>query len=380
MPYPARTPWPGCDGMRVAVSLADVMTTAHINRIATAVPRHDIHASFVRFARTLLGTKREQRLFDRLVDRSGIDHRFAVLAPSDAPEGASVDVAGVYRRGGFPGTAERMRLYERHAPELATEAVRRLELSDHERENVSHVIVTTCTGMYAPGLDFHVVEELGLDPGVERTMVGFMGCYAAINGLKLAHHIVRSTPEAKVLMVNLELCSLHLHDTDELTELLSFLVFGDGCAATLISADPTGFAIEGFEASAIPGTSDLITWNVGDLGFDMVLSGRVPASIADGLSQEAGNILEGRAPETVDLWAVHPGGRSVLDAVERGLALEEEDLSASREVLERYGNMSSATVMFVLASLLRRAQPAERGCAMSFGPGLVAETMQFRAA
>jgi len=352
-------------------------TTAHINRVATAVPQHDIHDCFVRFARTLLETDRDQRLFDRLVDRSGIGHRFAVLPPSDEPEGASVDGAQVYRRGDFPHTAERMRLYEEHAPSLATEAARRLELSDAERKAITHVIVTTCTGMYAPGLDFHLVAALDLDPSVERTMVGFMGCYAAINGLKLAHHIVRSTPSAKVLMVNLELCSLHLHDTHELGELLSFLVFGDGCAASLISGDAVGFAIDHFEAAAIPDTRDLITWNVGDLGFDMVLSGQVPNSIADGLAKKGRSILEGDAPDAIDLWAVHPGGRSVLDAVERGLDLEREALSASRDVLQCFGNMSSATVMFVIAKLLRRARPKQRGCAMSFGPGLVAETMLF---
>jgi predicted naringenin-chalcone synthase len=208
-------------------------------------------------------------------------------------------------------------------------------------------------------------------------MVGFMGCYAALNALKLARHIVRSTPEALVLVVNVELCSLHLQQATSLEQMLSFLVFGDGCAATLVSADPTGFAIDSFRTVLVPDTRGLITWKIRDLGFDMFLSGRVPAAVAEGLQSSAGAIFGGAAAKDMDLWAVHPGGRSVLDAVERGLGLGAEALTASRSVLARFGNMSSATVMFVLASILADARRGERGTAMSFGPGLTAETMLF---
>jgi predicted naringenin-chalcone synthase len=208
-------------------------------------------------------------------------------------------------------------------------------------------------------------------------MVGFMGCYAAINALKLARHIVRSAPEARVLLVNLELCTLHMQPTNDLEQMLSFLVFGDGCAASVVSADPIGLAIDRFHAALVPDTRQLITWKIRDLGFDMFLSGRVPAAISHGLESAAGAILDGASPEAMDLWAVHPGGRSVLDAVEQGLGLAPEALAVSRDVLARHGNMSSATVMFVLQSILDAARPAQSGCAMSFGPGLTAETMLF---
>jgi len=352
------------------------MSTAHINRIATAVPPFDVHEAFVQFARTCLDDDRSRAVFDRLVSKAGISRRSAVIPPGEDPAAGTVDGIGLYRRGAFPGTGERMRLYERHAPALAVAAVQRLELGERARA-ITHVIVTSCTGMYAPGVDFDVIERCGLDPGVERTMVGFMGCYAAINGLKLARHIVRSTPSAQVLMINVELCSLHLQDTTKLEELLSFLVFADGCAASIISAEPTGLAIDRFYAASLPQTRSLITWNVGDSGFDMHLSGRVPRAIAQGLDASAPRMFEGAGPASIDHWAVHPGGRSVLDAVQSGLGLLPEDLSPSREVLDRHGNMSSATVMFVLASLLERSGAGERGCAMSFGPGLVAETMMF---
>ena len=328
------------------------------------------------FASTLLGNPRERAVFQRLVDKAQIAHRYSVLALAEDPAGPSVDRGNLYSRGRFPGVAARMRLYEQHAPALAMEAVANLDLGPALRR-VTHVIVTSCTGLYAPGLDLELLERCGLNPSVERTMVSFMGCYAAINALKLSRHIVRSEPDARVLLVNLELCSLHLQETNSIEQLLSFLVFGDGCAASIVSADPVGLALDRFHAAVIPDTRELITWKVRSQAFDMVLSGAVPGAISAGLAVSADAILDGAVPGDIDLWAVHPGGRSVLDAVERGLALAPDALHASRSVLSSYGNMSSATVMFVLRSILRTAKPDQRGCAMSFGPGLTAETMLF---
>ncbi len=208
-------------------------------------------------------------------------------------------------------------------------------------------------------------------------MVGFMGCYAAVNALRLARHIVRSEPEARALVVNLELCSLHLAETRSLEQMLSFMVFADGCAASVVSADPRGLALDRFRSVLVPETRELIRWNIGDQGFDMVLSGKVPGAVSRGLEASAAAILDGALPAAVDHWAVHPGGRSVLSAVESGLGLGPEALAVSRAVLNAYGNMSSATVMFVLEQILRTANAGERGCAMSFGPGVTAETFLF---
>lgn len=352
------------------------MTTAHINRIATAVPAHDMHSTFVRFARTLIEDPRARLVFDRMASKAQIGHRFSFLSPAAEPEGASLDASRVYTRGRFPSTGERMRLYEQHAPLLAAQTVAKLDLGA-DASRVTHVIVTSCTGMYAPGLDFDLIDRCGLNPSVERTMVGFMGCYAAVNALKLARHTVRSEPRARVLVVNLELCSVHFQQTASVEQLLAFMVFGDGCAASLVSADPIGLAMDRFHAVVVPNTRELITWKIRDVGFDMFLSGQVPAAISRGLESVAGTVLDGARIEAIDLWAVHPGGRSVLDAVEHGLGLDPEALAASRSVLDRFGNMSSATVMFVLADVLRAAQAQQRGCAMSFGPGLTAETMLF---
>ena len=349
-------------------------TTACLNRIATAVPEHDVHEAFSAFAEQMLADPRLRTVFRRMVSRASIAHRYSFLDPQKGAAGVSShDAHEFYRRGNFPSTARRMELFEQSAPVLMRRAVDRLALSEKERSGITHVLVTCCTGLYAPGLDFEIVDHLGLSTNVERTMVGFMGCYAAINALKVARHIVRSEPKAGVLMVNLELCTLHFQETQELEQVLSFLVFADGAAASLISAREEGFALDSFKAVMVPRTRGLITWKIRNLGFDMLLSGQVPAELGRALHESELMALR----EGIDLWAVHPGGRSVLDAVENGLELPADALAASREVLSGYGNMSSATVMFVLQRLLQQAQSGQHGCAMSFGPGLTAETMRF---
>ena len=352
------------------------MTIAYLNRIATAVPDHDVHDPFVVFAEQMLEDPRLRAVFRRMAGRADIAHRYSFLdAQSGSGQFSSHDAREFYRLGSFPNTARRMELFEQSAPVLMRKAVDQLALKEKERSGITHVVVTCCTGLYAPGLDFEIVDHLGLAPGVERTMVGFMGCYAAINALKLARHIVRSESKAGVLMVNLELCTLHFQETQELEQMLSYLVFADGAAASLITASEQGFALDSFKAVQVPGTRELITWKIRGLGFDMFLSGQVPGELGRALHE--GELMTER--DGIDLWAVHPGGRSILDAVEKGLELPADTLVASREVLSCFGNMSSATVMFVLERMMQQARPGQRGCAMSFGPGLTAETMRFHA-
>lgn len=353
------------------------LQSAYVNRIATATPAHEVHRHFLRFAHAQLsGNDRLRSVFGRMAERSGIDRRYSFLEPYDGPNGLDVDAEGIFRRGAFPTTGARMALFERHAPGLARLAVERLALGP-ELARTTHLVVTSCTGFSAPGIDLELVERCGLPRSIERTIVGFMGCYAAINGLKLARHIVRSEPEARVLVVNLELCTLHLKETADLEQLLTFCLWGDGCAASLVTAEPKGAALDGFRAFVAPETADLMAWSVGDDGFDMVLSGQVPAAVREAIAVHRDEILEGASAGEIDLWAVHPGGRTILDAVEAALDLTPAALTDSREVLRSYGNMSSATVMFVLDRLLARGRPGARGCGMAFGPGLTAETMTF---
>ncbi|CDO36564.1 type III polyketide synthase [Novosphingobium sp. KN65.2] len=356
--------------------------TAHVNRIGTANPPHGVHDAFLRFATAGLPDDKTRKLFGRMVERSGIEQRFSFLEPVTLPDGTVTDRDDFYGTGEWPSTARRMARYASDAPRLALAAIHALD-PDIAAQGITHLIVASCTGFMAPGLDQVIVERAGLDPRIERTVVGFMGCYAAVNSLRLAHHIVRSTPQARVLVVTLELCSLHFQRTADLGKLLSMLLFGDGAAAALVTAEAEGIALRDFRAATIGGTADAITWDIGDQGFDMHLGGEVPARITEALRRERDmpeGLLRGQAPEEFSLWAVHAGGRTILDAVEQGLSLPEGSLAPSRAVLRDYGNMSSATLMFILAHMLERREqgrPPQPGLAIAFGPGMAAESFRF---
>ena len=345
---------------------------AFLNAIGTAVPSHDVHHAFEVWARARL-PEREARLFDRMAKRSGIDHRWSVLPDTPhpiAPGGFYADAA--------PGTAARMRIYAEEAPALALRAIRALE-AQHPLGAVTHLVVASCTGFVAPGIDQILARTLRL-PTVERTLIGFMGCYAAVAALRTARHIVRSQPGARVLVVTVELCTLHLQAVSDIEKLLAMLQFGDGAAAALVTGERQGFELGEPFATTLADSHELIRWDITDTGFAMHLSGEVPARIGTALADPAvaQAATGGRDAATVDGWAVHAGGRSILDAVANALALPADALNASRAVLADNGNMSSATLMFVLARMLSR--PVAQGVALAFGPGLAAEGFAFRSA
>jgi predicted naringenin-chalcone synthase len=350
---------------------------AYINAIAGVTPEHDVHRLFIDWAEAQIEDPRMRKLFIRMADRSGIAHRWSVLPP--APGNLPHDRPGGFYHGPMPATSIRMRTYAEEAPKLALAAIAKLR-EQAELGDVTHLVVASCTGFVAPGIDQIIARALGLDD-VERTLVGFMGCYAAVCALRTAHHIVRSDPKARVLTVTVELCTLHLQKTQQLESLLAMLQFSDGAAAALVTAEPGGFEMSHLFSAALEHSAELIQWKIGDTGFEMVLSGEVPQRIQQALEKDAtrGKLFNGWAPDSVDSWAVHAGGRSILDAVEKGLELPQGALFASREVLASRGNMSSATLMFVLAMLLERAD-ARRGVAIAFGPGLAAEGFHFERA
>jgi predicted naringenin-chalcone synthase len=350
-------------------------TRACLNAIGTAVPDHDIHPAFLDWARARIADPREARIFDRMAARSGIAHRWSVLPP--APGGGSpIEPGGFYACNPYPGTGERMGVYAHAAPELGIAAISALgDRADLSR--ITHFVVASCTGFVAPGIDQIIAARIGLPPSVERLLVGFMGCYAAIAALRSARHIVRSAPAARVLVLTVELSTLHLQPADGVEQLLALLQFGDGAAAALVTSDAQGFAIETPFATTLPDSADLIRWDITDRGFAMHLSGEVPGRIAAGLADPAfaAAVTGGRSAGAIDGWAVHAGGRSILDSVERAFDLKPQALAESRGVLRDFGNMSSATLMFVLARLLERR--VDKGVALAFGPGLAAEGFGF---
>ena len=314
-------------------------TIACINAIATAVPDHDIHRAFIGWAEEQVADPRDRALFRRMAERSGICHRWSVLPPTDAG-GSPVSLGGFYHQGS-PSTAARMSIYADQAPRLALQAIRALGTL----AGITHIVVASCTGFVAPGIDQIIATELGLFGDVERTLVGFMGCYAAISALRVAYHIVRSERRARVLVVTVELSSLHLQFDRKLEPLLAMLQFGDGAAAMIVSGEGPGFALERPFAATLPDSAGLIRWTIGDTGFAMDLSGEVPTRISGALREPAtrATMLDGAQVDEIDAWAVHAGGRSVLDAVEHGLGLSPEALADSRAVLADFGNMSSST-------------------------------------
>jgi len=345
-----------------------------INAIGRAVPDQDVHLAFIQWASQQLEDDRARTLFARMAERSGIDHRWSVL-PWTPDGGSPVDPGGFYAEG-MPPTSRRMELYRRHAPALAMRAIEDLRTRT-AIGGITHLVVASCTGFVAPGVDQIIADALDL-PQVERTLVGFMGCYAAVAALRTARHIVRSEPGSRVLVVTVELSSLHLQADQQLERLLMMLQFGDGAAAALVSAEGPGIAIDQPFAITLRDSTDLIRWGIGDTGFLMHLSGEVPGRIQAALRDEAirRRICGTDHPSSIESWAVHAGGRSILDAVEHGLDLGEGALAASRSVLARYGNMSSATLMFTLSDLLDRESP-RKGVALAFGPGLAAEGFRF---
>jgi predicted naringenin-chalcone synthase len=266
-----------------------------------------------------------------------------------------------------------MEVYAREAPGLALAAIHRLG----ELGEVTHMVVASCTGFTAPGLDQVLARRLGLAPTVERVVIGFMGCYAGVTALRTAGHIVRSDPTARVLVVAIELCSLHLQPTDRLDRLMAMAQFADGCAAALVTAEGAGLVLGEGLSLTLEDSHDLITWTIGDTGFAMELSGEVPGRLAEALGQDAvaDAVTSGQPIEAIEAWAVHPGGKSIVDAVERGLGLPAGKVAASRAVLQEYGNMSSASVLFVLERLM--AERPASGVALAFGPGLAMEGLRF---
>jgi predicted naringenin-chalcone synthase len=318
---------------------------------------------------------------------SGAHRRYQVLGGAvvrDILDGTSASgspfVPTAANDGVGPTTAERMGLYALEAPKLAVRAsAEALAESGFDAQTITHLVTVSCTGFAAPGVDFALISALGLAPTVQRTHVGFMGCHGALNGLRVANAFATADPRARVLVCAVELCSLHYYYGSAADKLIANAIFADGAGAVV----GTGSAGPGWHLAAsgsclIPGSAEDMAWTVGDRGFEMVLSRRVPALVARHLRPwlEAWLRDNGLALADVGSWAVHPGGPKIVSAVQEALELPDSALAPSRGVFAEYGNMSSATVLFIVKRL--RADGAPRPCvALGFGPGLVAEVALF---
>ncbi len=288
----------------------------------------------------------------------------------------------------FPGTEKRLQLFRRHALELSTVSFRDMlnGYPDFSATKITHLIVVCCTGMYAPGLDVDLVKELDLPTTVERTAINFMGCHAAFNALKLADALCRAQSDAKVLVVCTELCSLHFQRAASEDNLLANALFADGSASLLVETDSSGpmkLQLEYFHSDlATNGLSDM-AWTIGDLGFEMRLSSYVPDLIRKGIARFTDSLLRKASVGLPDIhhFAIHPGGKRILQVVEEELGIERSRNLPAYEVLRNYGNMSSPTVLFVLKKIISSLNGTGHGqriLAVAFGPGLTLESMLLR--
>lgn len=323
-----------------------------------------------------------RRLIPAVFLKTGIRRRHSVVLEGDPVRQKFFPPARDAADGG-PTTGARMERYVHEAPALALRAARAAfadaELGAPEAPSVSHLVTVSCSGFRAPGFDIDLIRGLGLDPSVARTHVGFMGCHGALNGLRVARAFVESDPSSRVLLCAVEMCSLHYDYRMGTAHILANALFGDGAAAVVARAGPgAGWRHAASGCVLLPGSADQMTWSIGDHGFEMGLSPRVPRTIAEHLRPWLERWLgaQGLDLSAVASWAIHPGGPRILDAVENALGLPPGATLASREVLEECGNMSSPTVLFILDRLRRRGAP--RPCvALGFGPGLAAEAALF---
>lgn len=359
--------------------------------------------------------ERQRRLLRVLFRKSGVTQRRTVIPWQTAyqwNESADFSDSGSHQtvetmpvcKG--PGTGERMLLYETHAPPLAIEACRgalqqpllcndsidsdvfRLSgepagesagrhASNLDASSITHLVTVSCTGFAAPGLDWKLFDALGLSGHVQRVHVGFMGCHGAINGLRTARGLVAADPDAVVLVCAVELCSLHYRMDWDDEAMVGNALFADGAAALIVVGeghDESGLRLVDTASVRIPDSGDQMSWRIGDHGFDMSLTGRVPGSIQQHLRSWLVPWLDSHSLSIDDIadWIVHPGGPKILDATETALGLGENSLAHSRQTLSQLGNMSSPTVMFVLGKSIK-SQNAGPRVMLAFGPGLVAE-------
>jgi predicted naringenin-chalcone synthase len=249
-------------------------------------------------------------------------------------------------------------------------------------QDVTHLIVVSCTGMYAPGLDIDLIRALDLSRSVQRTCIQFMGCYAAFNALKVADAICRSAPAQKVLIVCTELCSIHFQQQSTDDNILANALFGDGSACMLVESAPSGksLSMHSFYNDLAMGGAEDMAWNIADEGFQMVLSTYVPDLIRSEIRALINSLLSTLRANVNDIafYAMHPGGVKILRAIEEELGVSALQNEAAYEVLKKYGNMSSATVVFVLKEIFARLTPAHHNrfvMSMGFGPGLTLESM-----
>lgn len=276
----------------------------------------------------------------------------------------------------FPGTKARMKVFCEAAPDLGEEAIRNcLQKSGHSPLSITHLILVSCTGMVAPGIELELMRRLGMSDEVERFCIHFMGCYAAFTGIRLADKILRAEPEAKVLLVSIELCTLHFQREYVEDNILANSLFADGAAAALLMKSDKGLSIESYLSQVLREGEEDMAWGIGDFGFEMRLTKYIPALLDQGI-KKLKDVFETKFELSgIQHFAIHPGGKQILQKVQEAFGLDPAVNKHAVDVLRTYGNMSSATILFVLLRMMEDDQIHGKILAMGFGPGLTLETL-----
>lgn len=354
-----------------------------ITAIGTAVPeyKHNQH-DIQQFMETVYALpEAERRKLKFLYRQSGIGTRYSVIPDYSLPAGSWEFYSPTENLEPFPSIEKRLQCYRQHAAPLSLRAIQNC-MAGQSTKNITHLITVSCTGMSAPGLDLELLELLELPPTTFRTSVNFMGCYAAVHALKMADAFCKADPDARVMVVCTELCTLHFQKEASIDNITSSMLFADGAAAALVSGQPgaKGLTIKNFYSKvATEGKKDM-AWEIASGGFLMTLSSYIPGMIAadfNGLVTEA-VAAAGMTKEDITKWCIHPGGKKILEAVHNSLGFTNGQLQPCYDVLQHYGNMSSATLLFVLKDLMEALPASEDRSnifAAAFGPGLTMETL-----
>jgi predicted naringenin-chalcone synthase len=361
--------------------------TAFIQNISTLTPPYSYRQDEIRekMKELVADSEVKRRVIHQIYTRSGIETRHSVLQDFHLTETPELYFNG---HGFTPGTEARNKLYETLGRNQFVETARKTieENSQVTVNEITHLVTISCTGFYAPGPDFDIIKQLGMKASTERYHIGFMGCFAAITGLKLAFRICSSDKDANVLVVSNELCTLHFQGGSEMDDLISASVFADGSAGAIVSAKKpertSSYEIRDFATEILNEGSGDMAWTIGDTGFNMVLSSYIPEILSNNLEKFLKPVLNRFRLTASDIhrWAIHPGGRAILDRVEKQLNLCNGSLHSSRKVLSEFGNMSSATILFVLKDILEDNYSSGDELnvfALAFGPGITIESGYF---
>lgn len=295
----------------------------------------------------------------------------------------------LYTDGNFKQPVEkRMELYKEKILPLASKAIDKLMIQTNIPVcDFTHLITVSCTGLMAPGLEFMIAEKYGLEH-TEKSAVNFLGCYAALKALKQAHYIAQSNPNACILIVSAELCSLHFYPSDVNEDIIANLLFADGAAAVIVCGNKNEHVknkvvlqIEDIGSASVPNTAALMKWDISSTAFRMHLSTKVVGAIKENIHDAVTNFL-GNEISGTDYWAIHPGGVKIVEAVQESLNLNENNVADSMSVMQQYGNMSSPTILFILNSIFNKIKKVEQAdskkiFSCAFGPGLNIEMVSF---